>query len=99
MINKNLNDNSSNRVEDETLAENGVQGYISKNEKNNIMFRVSEHLMQAGILMVQVSGEMASIYLQLGEAILKEIDLKDDKMTEDEVQNIMDDILNIKGTL
>jgi len=100
MINKNLDKNSANRVEKcDDIAENGVQGILSKNERNTALFLTSEHLMKAGVEILKVSSEMSKIYFELGESILEEINLKDDKMSEDEIQNIMNDILNIKGTL
>ncbi len=97
MINRNLDVNSSNRVDD--IRENGVKGVLSKNERNTALFLASEHLMQAGTEVLKISPEMAAIYFKLGDGLLKEINLKDDKMSEEEVQSIMDEILNIKGNL
>jgi len=92
MINKTLNNNSANRVDK-------VEGFLSKSEKNSTLFRASQKIMEAGVEMMKISSKMSAILFEMGDQMLKEIDLRDDKMTDDDIQNIIDDILSIKKGL
>lgn len=96
MINKTLNDNSANRVETPLKP---VEGVVTKTQKNKILFNASQKIMEAGVEIVKISPALASILFNMGDNILKEIDLREDKMPEDEVQNIIDEILSIKKGL
>ena len=99
MINQTLNVNSANRVEQEEILDGAVENVLSKTERNRIIFNTSQHLLQAGVEINPVNTEMAAIFLDLGNKLLEEIDLAEDKMTEDEVQSVMDDILNMRKAL
>jgi tyrosyl-tRNA synthetase len=106
MINKVPNVNSANRVETpdstptvEPILEGAKENVISKSERNKIIFNTSQKLMEAGVEIMPVSSEMAAIFLELGDNLLNEIDLSEEKMSEDEVQSVINDILSIKDSL
>ena len=70
---------------------------FSKNERNKKIFRTGHLLMDASVEISPLSPELGRIMFELGNTILEEVDLTDDKMSEDEINAVINDILAIKG--
>jgi hypothetical protein len=103
MINKVLNVNSANRVEKpkttEPVLKNTGAKVFDKDEKNRIIFNTAQKIMSAGTDILPLNPQLSAILLEFGNQKLDSIDLSDNKMTEDEVQSIIDDILKMKEVL